>query len=118
LSVFARKLRVYAILEDRFVYRPLLRHSDQSIVARAKEYQHHIHSLRDRMNHFATQWLSVDFDMMAPGPRNHFIEQTTSIFELISKRTALEDRNLYPLVEGITNASGPITSSVEPVESS
>ncbi|HLZ08078.1 MAG TPA: hypothetical protein VKT80_05775, partial [Chloroflexota bacterium] len=64
------------------------------------------------------QWPSADLDMMAQSPRNHFIEQTAGIFELVSKRTALEDRNLYPFVEMITSPSGPVASSVAPVDAS
>ena len=103
LSAFARKLRVHLALEERFVCERLLRHSDRAIVGLAMQHRHDIRSLDDRIATHARRWISEAEIQKAP---RQFIEETTSILELASKRFELEDQDLYPLVEQIISPSG------------
>ena len=104
LSAFARKLRVHLLLEVRFIYGRLLRHSDPAIVARAAQHQQEMHSLRDRIKDYAGQWISMEVAIQ--NEPSQFVEATKSILGLVSKRFELEDRDLYPLVDRILSPSG------------
>jgi hypothetical protein len=80
LSAFARKLAVHLDLEARFVCARLLRHSDPKVAMKAKE-------------HTAAE-------------ASQFVEETKGIFESVSTRCDLEDRELYPIVDRIGSRSG------------
>ena len=104
LSAYVRKLRVHLLVQDRFVYERLLRHSSPAVVAAATEHQRQTHALRDRMTRHAEQWISSDGAIEALGAQ--FIEETTTFLDVASKRLGAEDRELYPLVNEVCNRSG------------
>ncbi len=104
LSAFVRKLRVHLLVEDRFIYERLARHSNPAIVAEAIDHQRETHALRDRMTHYTRHWISSEAAIDEVDAK--FIEETTMFLELASKRLDIEDRELYPLVDEICNRSG------------
>jgi hemerythrin-like domain-containing protein len=104
LSTFARKLRVHLLVEDRFIYERLLRHSDPAIVAKATDQQRETHALRDRLARYTRHWTSTEAAIEELDAK--FIDETTALLELASKRLDIEERELYPLAEQICNRSG------------
>jgi hypothetical protein len=104
LSAFARKLTVHLDLESRLVCARLLRHSDPAIATKAKEHLDEMRALRDRLAHHTHRWLSTAAS--DENDANEFIDETKRIFELVSSRCDLEERELYPIVDRIGSRSG------------
>jgi hemerythrin-like domain-containing protein len=104
LAAFVRKLGVHLSLEDRFIYERLLRHSDKAVSSKAAEHQREVHSLRARVSQYAQEWISIGLAEDDAPPK--FIDDTKALFELISTRFALENTELYPLVDRICSPSG------------
>jgi hypothetical protein len=104
LSAFARKLALHLDLEIRLVCSRLLRHSDPAIATTAKAHLDEMRALRDRVAHHTNRWISTGTS--AEDETSKFIEETKSIFDVVSARCDLEDRELYPIVDRIGSCSG------------
>jgi succinate dehydrogenase flavin-adding protein (antitoxin of CptAB toxin-antitoxin module) len=105
VSAFVRKLNVHLVLEERFVYERLLHHPDEAVVATTMRHREQTGRMRDVLTHYAERW-ELTMDQAIENASASFAQETTDLFEMVSKRFESENEELYPLLEQLRIASG------------
>ena len=113
LGAFARKVSVHLALEERFVYGRLVHHPSPVVVSKATELQNQSKALRESVTQYVERWITPAADA-EPVPAE-FVEETTRLFDLVSKACNREDREIYPLVDQLIIDSGtwPLDAEAE-----
>ena len=92
-------LRLHFVQEDCTLYGPLLDSSDPDVARVARDYFEDLHGLADKLDLFAYRWC----DAAAIGAGfGRFRHELQMICDALSRRIALEEAYLYPLLERIT----------------
>ncbi len=108
LSAFVRKLNVHLALEERFVYGRLLHHPDEAVVATTTRHHEDTRQLHDTLAQYAHRWALTTDQAIEMAPSS-FVDETKSLFDVVSKRFELENEELYPLLDQVPIASGTWT---------
>lgn len=89
-------LHFHLKMEDELFYPALLRHPDDKIVKKTRQFQEEMGGLLDEFNKYINKWTD------AAAVRNNsdeFNKKTRKIFNALAYRIEKEDNELYPLVE-------------------
>jgi hemerythrin-like domain-containing protein len=103
LGKFAALLRTHFALEDRTVYEALLHCGECEVERVASDFFADVGGLAEKLEDFGFRW-STDTIAASFG---QFRAQLTHLCEALSRRIALENAYLYPLVEnrGLSRAA-------------
>jgi hemerythrin-like domain-containing protein len=95
LSKLAAKLRVHLLLEDKSLYPILQSHSDEKVRALANRFVYEMGGISDAFNAYMFKWSASAIKENAAS----FINETKSLFDVLSKRIHKENTELYAMVD-------------------
>jgi len=99
LRVLAGKVREHVGLEDREIYPRLMISSDSAISSLAIKYKHDIGGLLPKFNFYMENWLDKT---KIQNNLADFIKDTNEILKALLTRIETEDKELYPLIDGLS----------------
>ncbi len=95
LIKFSSKMNLHLALEDKILYPNLIWHSDRKISQKAKTFMEEMGNIKKKFGIYINRWrFSSNIDSL---PMD-FINESHSIFEVLSKRIKREDEDLFPLL--------------------
>ena len=97
LSKLAAKLRVHLLLEDKSLYPILQSHSDEKVRALTNRFAYEMGGISDEFNDYMCKWSTSTIKENATS----FINETKSLFDVLSERIRQENTELYALVDQI-----------------
>jgi len=98
LSLLAGKLNVHLAMEDKSLYHTLLAHQDAKISRTARIFIAEMGQVKERFSKYNAQWATPN---QIQSDWAGFRQATRTLFEMLFKRVAKEDKELYPLLENI-----------------
>lgn len=101
LSALAAKLKIHLVMEDERLYPAAMRSHDPSLAALAKRYQLEMGGISSAFDAYLIKWATPQLIQADP---ISFIADTEDIHQALSERVAKENHELYPLMEGVTEA--------------
>lgn len=102
VSELAGTLRVHLAMEDQRLYPKLVMSRDEAIAATARTIHGEVGELRDAAEAYFARWPS---DRDIESRRADFDAETRAILEALGRRIALEDDELFPLLDGVDDFS-------------
>lgn len=99
LRILAGKVREHVGLEDREIYPRLMISSDSTISSLATKYKHDIGGLLPKFNFYMENWLDKT---KIKNNLTDFIKDTNEILNALLTRIETEDKELYPLIDGLS----------------
>lgn len=95
LTKFSSKMNLHLALEDKILYPNLISHSDRKISQKAKIFMKEMGNIKKKFGIYINRWR---FSSNINSIPMDFINESHSIFEVLSKRIKREDEDLFPLL--------------------
>lgn len=95
---FAGKLRVHAAMENDALYPELLRHDDPAVRTLAARLVRELGPVYEGFDAYEARWTSAH--AISIDPRG-FMVSTLETFEMLRRRMATENKQLYPVVDAL-----------------
>lgn len=95
LTKFSSKMNLHLALEDKILYPNLISHSDRKISQKAKIFMKEMGNIKKEFGIYINRWR---FSSNINSIPMDFINESHSIFEVLSKRIKREDEDLFPLL--------------------
>ena len=98
LSQLAGKVNIHLAMEDKALYPHLLGHSDDKLKNIARNYIAEMGDIGTTFKGYLSKWPDPTSIQKTP---DLFIKETKGLFDVLSKRIAKENKELYPLVDSL-----------------
>ncbi|UJR81684.1 hemerythrin domain-containing protein [Sandaracinus amylolyticus] len=95
---FAGKLRVHAAMENDALYPELLRHDDPQVRELAVRLVRELGPVYEGFDAYEARWSSAHAISLEP---RAFMVSTLETFEMLRRRMATENKQLYPVVDAL-----------------
>ncbi|MFY9222637.1 MAG: hemerythrin domain-containing protein [Blastocatellia bacterium] len=99
LRILAGKVREHVGLEDREIYPRLMISGDSTISSLAIKYKNDIGGLLPKFNFYMENWLNKT---KIQNNLTDFTKDTNEILNALLLRIETEDKELYPLIDGLS----------------
>ena len=96
LVTLAAKLNIHLAFEDQALYPPLLKHPNQAVQAKTREYLVEVGGLKAALTGHMLRWLSTQ-RVLDDAQRFH--RETMDLLQALERRLRGEDLDFYPLLE-------------------
>lgn len=95
LNVLSSKISVHMTMEDNYLYPALLKHTDESVRAKAQTFIDEMGHIRKAFSDYNQKWF---LQAIEKNP-DRFAQETKALFAALNDRIRRENNDLYMLVD-------------------
>lgn len=96
LVTLGAKLNIHLAFEDQALYPPLLKHQNQLVQTKVREYMGEVGGLKGALAGHLQAWMSTQ---RVEGEPERFRSETKALLGALDRRLQAEDHEFYPLLE-------------------
>lgn len=97
LAQLTGMVSVHLAMEDNSLYPTMLTHRDARLKTAAQRFQQEMGGIKSAFESYTKKWASATAIQANP---DEFIKETRSLFDVLGKRIARENSELYSLLDG------------------